>query len=177
MDVQFPISELLSPHESAAWLEKHMHPQGLRCPGCTAPQTNARVFRHSKRGLLDHRCNSCQRVYNLYSGTIFAGSRLVPAKAVLLLRGICKGESSLALAAELKLSRTTVHTYRQKAQRNGYAMLEETALSDARTETDEMFQKRGGKKGRGILIPLIHRAAVPTRSVGTALTPTTARRW
>lgn len=26
-DVQFPISELLSPPESAVWLEKHMHPQ------------------------------------------------------------------------------------------------------------------------------------------------------
>lgn len=144
--MQFPISELLSPHESAAWLEKHLHVQGLSCPGCAEPKTKARVFRGSKRGLLDYRCNSCQRVYNLYSGTLFAGSCLRPAKVVLLLRGICKGESSLALAAELKLSRTTVHTYRRKVQQNGYALLEATALPDARTETDEMFQNAGEKR-------------------------------
>lgn len=144
--MRFPISELLSAHESAAWLEKHMHAQGLQCPNCGADKAQSRVFGGSKRGLLDYRCNSCQRVYNLYSGTIFAGSRLAPAKAVLLLRGICKGESSLALAAELKLSRTTVHTYRHKVQRNGYAMLDKTALPDARTETDEMFQNAGEKR-------------------------------
>ena len=123
-----------------------MHPQGLRCSGCGAEKTGARVFRRSQRGLPDYRCNACQRVYNLYSGTIFAGSRLAPAKAVLLLRGICKGESSLALASELKLSRTTVHSYRQKVQQNGYEMLAETTLPDAWTETDEMFHNAGGKR-------------------------------
>lgn len=123
-----------------------MHPQGLRCPGCSAEKTNARVFRRSKRGLPDYRCNACQCVYNLYSGTIFAGSRLAPAKAVLLLRGLCKGESSMTLASELKLSRTTVHSYRHKVQQNGYTMLPESALADERTETDEMFQNAGEKR-------------------------------
>jgi transposase-like protein len=120
-----------------------MHPGGLSCPGCGASKAVARIFRRSQRGFSDYRCNACQRVYNLYSGTIFAGSRLPPAKVVLLLRGICKGESSLALASELKLSRTTVHTYRQKVQQNGYAILEQGALADERTETDEMFQNAG----------------------------------
>lgn len=123
-----------------------MHPQGLCCPGCGAPKSNARIFRRSQRGLPDYRCHGCQRVYNLYSKTIFAGSRLTPAKIVMLLRGICKGESALALARELKLSRTTVHTYRQKIQQNGYASLEEEALPDERTETDEMFQNAGEKR-------------------------------
>jgi len=101
---------------------------------------------HSKRGLPDYRCLSCQGVYNLYSGTVFAGGNLSPAKAVLLLRGICKGESSLALARELQLSRTTVHLYRQKIQQNAHDLLDKTALVDERTETDEMFANAGEKR-------------------------------
>jgi hypothetical protein len=30
----FPITELLDDHESLAWVERHFHPKGLRCPGC-----------------------------------------------------------------------------------------------------------------------------------------------
>lgn len=144
--MQFPITALLRPLESASWLEEHMHPGGLHCPCCGLPKGRARIFRHSQRGLPDYRCLSCQRVYNLYSGTVFAGSPLPPGKAILLLRGICKGESSLALAGELQLSRTTVHSYRKKIQQNAYELLDKTALADERTETDEMFQNAGEKR-------------------------------
>lgn len=144
--MQFPITALLSPPESASWLEAHMHPGGLHCPDCGLAKSHARVFRYSKRGLPDYRCLSCQRVYNLYSETVFAGGNLSPAKAVLLLRGICKGESSLALSRELNLSRTTVHLYRQKIQKNAHELLDKSALADERTETDEMFQNAGEKR-------------------------------
>ena len=146
--MDFPLVDLLGTTQSVLWLETYFHPQGLCCPKCQEAKTKARVFRHSKRGLVDYRCNSCHQVYNLYSGTLFAGSPLSPAKVVLLLRGICKGESSLVLARELQLSRTTVHTYRKKVQQNAYTLLEQNALPDTRTETDEMFQNAGEKRAK-----------------------------
>lgn len=142
----FPITELLSHAQSVAWLEKHFHPAGLCCPACRAAREQARPFRSTQRGLLTYRCNHCQSAYNLYSGTLFANSLLPPAKVVLLLRGICKGESSAALAQELELSRTSVHQWRQKIQQNGYAMRAQDALPDAHSETDEMFQNAGEKR-------------------------------
>ena len=112
----FPIADLLSHEQSVVWLEQHFHPEGLRCPGCGAGREQARAFRATQRGLLTYRCNRCQSAYNLYSGTIFANSLLPPAKVVLLLRGVCKGESAAALAKELQLSRTSVHEWRHKIQ-------------------------------------------------------------
>ena len=142
----FPIAELLDERQSVEWVEKYFHPKRLRCPGCGATTKDARQFRTRKRGLVDYRCQECQRTYNLYTGTIFAGSNLEPRRAVLLLRGVCKGEPSSTLAEELGLSRQCVHRWRQRIQRNAYALLSDEPLSDAETETDEMFQNAGEKR-------------------------------
>src|SRR5215207_10555944 len=142
----FPITELLDEHESRAWVEKYFHPKGLRCPGCEATREQAREFRRHKRGFVDYRCHTCQRTYNLYTGTIFSGSNLEPRRVVLLLRGVCKGEPSAVLAEELELSRQCVHRWRQRIQQNAYALLSDAALSDAETETDGMFQNAGEKR-------------------------------
>lgn len=143
----FPIAELLSHHESVAWIETHFHPQGLQCPDCAATPQQARQFRVYQRGVVDYRCQHCDRVYNLYTGTIFEGSRLDTRQVVLLLRGVCKGEPSAALAVELSLSRRTVHQWRKKLQANAYRMLSHTSLPNEETETDEMFQNAGEKRG------------------------------
>jgi len=97
--------------------------------------------------LIDYRCTACQRVYNLYTGTLFAGSRLTPCQVVLLLRGVLKGDSSLTLAEELALSRMTVHQWRKQLQAQFERLLPETPLRDQETETDEMYQNAGEKRG------------------------------
>jgi transposase-like protein len=147
----FPITDLLDQQESEQWVQKHFHSRGLRCPGCHATIRSARQFRRLKCGLVDYRCQKCQSVYNLYTGTIFAGSKLAPSQVVLLLRGFCKGEPATVLAEELALSRRSVHKWRQRLQQNAYLILSQTALRDAETETDEMFQNAGEKrrKARG----------------------------
>jgi transposase-like protein len=142
----FPITELLDEHASSRWLSRYFHPQGFGCPQCKRGVEQARVFRHSKRGLVDYRCNVCTRVYNLYTGTVFAGCQLSARQTVLLLRGVCKGESSASLAEELGVCRSTVHLLRQKVQANGYTLLAEGPVSDGETETDEMFQNAGEKR-------------------------------
>ena len=142
----FPITDLLDEQESDAWVQKYFHPNRLRCPGCGATTKSARQFRTLRRGLVDYRCQRCQSVYDLYTGTIFAGSKLDSRRVVLLLRGVCKGEPSAVLARELALSRRSVHKWRQRIQQNAYAMLSQTALRDSATETDEMFQNAGEKR-------------------------------
>lgn len=142
----FPITDILSESESIAWIERHFHPQGFVCPACGAGRDQARVFRQAKRGTVDYRCRQCDRTYNLYTNTVFEGHSLTPRQGVLLLRGVCKGESSLTLAQELQVSRTTLHTLRKALQANGYAMRAQDALSDAETETDEMYQNAGEKR-------------------------------
>jgi len=142
----FPIAELLDERQSVEWVEKYFHPKRLRCPGCGATTKDARQFRTHRGGFVDYRCQRCQSSSNLYTGTIFAGSNLEPRRAVLLLRGVCKGEPSATLAEELGLSRQCVHRWRQRIQQNAYARLSDAALSDAETETDEMFQNAGEKR-------------------------------
>src|ERR1700755_1838001 len=108
----FPITELLDERESMAWVEKNFYPQGLRCSGCGAAVDRARAFRTRKRGLVDYRCRDCQHVYNLYTGTLFAGSNLSPQRVVLLVRGVCKGDPATVLAEELGVSWRCVARWR-----------------------------------------------------------------
>jgi transposase-like protein len=144
----FPIIELLDDHESSVWIEKHFPPKGLHCPGCGAPRQEARAFRRHKRGFVDYRCHNSHRTYNLYTGPLFAGSKLAPRRVVLLVRGICRGEPATVLAEELSLSRQCGHRWRKRLQANGDSMLSQTALPDRETETEEMLQNAGEKRGQ-----------------------------
>ena len=67
-------------------------------------------------------------------------------QVVLLMRGICKGESSNMLAAELMLDYKTVLELRHDIQANAEAQQPEAPLLDAHSETDEMFQNAGEKR-------------------------------
>jgi transposase-like protein len=144
--MDFPITELLDDEACMAWFLKHFHPDGLKCPKCRAGVDQARFFRQTQRSQISvYRCRQCQRVYNLYTGTVFEGTRLRPPQVGLLLRGVCKGEPSLSLAREVGVSRTTAHLRRQALQANAERLQPATALTDSQTETDEMFQNAGEK--------------------------------
>ena len=145
--MDFPIVELLDDDVSAIWLQKYFHPEGLMCPHCAADVTEARQFRTTARSRLTvYRCQRCQGIYNLYSGTLFAGKHLHPAQVVLLLRGVCKGEPAATLARELGLCRQTVHDLRQRLQASAERLQPPEALPDVQTETDELFQNAGEKR-------------------------------
>jgi transposase-like protein len=145
--MDFPIVDLLDDDVSTTWLRKYFHPKGLRCPHCASRATEARAFRRTRQSHVTiYRCNHCQGVYNLYSGTVFQGKHLRPAQVILLLRGVCKGESSATLARELKLSRQTAHQLRHALQANAERLQPRTRLKDSRTETDEAYQNAGEKR-------------------------------
>jgi transposase-like protein len=149
--MEFPITELLDYDGSVAWILEHFHPTGLKCPMCGQPKEQAREFRRTKRSqLMVYRCRSCHMTYNLYSGTIFQQTHLTPMQVVLLMRGICKGESSQELAEALELNYGTVLTLWHEIQSNAEQAQPTTPLPDRQTETDEMFQNAGEKR-RGTL--------------------------
>lgn len=145
--MEFPITELLDHENSTEWILKHFHPKGLKCSKCQQGVEQARTFRHTQVSeLVVYRCNHCGTIYNLYTGTVFQGSQWTPRQVVLLMRGICKGETTRELAAELELNYKTVLTMRHKVQANAKLEQPTTALPDSHSETDEMFQNAGEKR-------------------------------
>ena len=144
--MDFPIHSLIDEKQAQAWVLNHFHPEGLYCPKCQASVSEARNFRKTETsGLQVYRCKHCQSIYNLYSGTVFAGSQFRPSQVVLLLRGVCQGVSSAQLSRELDMSRQTVLSIRRKLQASAETIQPEDALPDAEVETDEMFQNAGEK--------------------------------
>ena len=145
--MDFPIVELMDRDLCQQWLERYFHPEGLHCLHCQARQKEARWFRQTKRSQVDvYRCERCDGVYNVYSGTVFAGRQFRPEQAILMLRGVCQRKSSAQLARELELSRPTVLEVRHLLQANAELEQADTALTDAEVETDEMFQNAGEKR-------------------------------
>ena len=116
--MDFPIQSLIDEEQAQAWVLNHFHPQGLCCPKCQASVSEeTRNFRKTETsGLQVYRCKHCESVYNLYSGTVFAGTQFRPSQVVLLLRGVCQGVSSSQLGRELGLTRQTVLAIRRKLQ-------------------------------------------------------------
>lgn len=112
--IDFPIDELFDEQASTIWLERHLHPQGLRCPRCQSKDS-----RIARRGTFNgYRCKACDRYFTLLSGTIFKKTRQKPSKLVVILRGIAKGETTARLARELVISRKHMHKLRHRVQQN-----------------------------------------------------------
>lgn len=145
--MEFPIADLLDEELSTDWIKKYFHPNGMRCPHCGVGVDEAQEFRYTHKSQLTvYRCHSCRGIYNIYSGTVFAGRHLRPSQVVLLLRGVSKGESTAGIARELELCRQTVHDLRKALQANAERMQPQSTLEDEQVETDEMFQNAGEKR-------------------------------
>jgi hypothetical protein len=170
--MDFPIVDLLDDDISESWLVKHFHPKGLKCSWCRTKVNRARAFRQTRRSQVTvYRCQQCQSIYTLYSGTVFEAKHLRPAQVVLLLRGICKGEPTAGLARELHLSRRTVHELRKQLQANALRQQPTTPLPDRCAETDADVSECGGKKAKNIAIHAIRHGGVPTSGAGMGRMP------
>jgi transposase-like protein len=155
--IDFPIDELLDDEACTHWLERQLHPAGLRCPHCACAER--RVSRRSGY-FLGYRCLACDRYFTMLSGTVFARSRQRPAKLVLILRGAACGETTARLARELTLSRKRMHALRKAVQTNLADTLERHVLEDeVLFEADEVYINAGEKK---------HAAPGPGRSAPQA---------
>lgn len=117
--MDFPILDICDDELGEVWLRKYFHPQGLHCPKCGVSVKQSRFFGRTRYSHITMcRCRHCQTAHTVYTGTLFAKKQLRPAQVILLLRGICKGESTASLSRELHLAYDTVHHLRQQIHAN-----------------------------------------------------------
>jgi transposase-like protein len=141
--IDFPITNLLDDDTCTGWLERHLHPEGLKCPHCRS--ADRRLFR-AQGHFPAYRCRACEGYYTLLTETVFEKTRQRPATLVLLLRGIAKGEPTARLARELGLSRKQLHTLRQRIQTRLNATVPTGVMVGTAFEADELYQNAGEKK-------------------------------
>jgi len=142
--LDFPLDGLMDQAACLAWLEKHLQPQGLKCPRCGSTQR-----RLAKQGghFPAFRCKDCDRYHTLLTDTAFAKTRQTPSTLVLLLRGLTKGESTSRLSRELSITRKQMSTIRKRLQANLYDCLSENVMEgETAFEADELYQSAGEKK-------------------------------
>jgi transposase-like protein len=154
--IDFPIAELLDDSICLIWLERYLHPAGFTCPHCGS--LKRRLFREQGH-FPAYRCRVCDQYYTLLTASVFEKTRQRPATLVLLLRGIAKGEPTACLACDLGLSRTQLHTLRQRVQTNLNQTAPTGGMPGTTFEADELYQNAGGKK---------HAASRPHRSTPPA---------
>jgi transposase-like protein len=143
--IQFPLTDLLNEQECYYWLLDIFHPQGLCCPnGHALPESQAPHMR-DRAPVFDYRCRSCRSVFNLFTGTCWAGTHYSCAKIVLILRGFAQGTPTLHLAKELECDYGNLLKYRHEMQDNAQLGLDRSPLADTVTEGDELFQNAGEK--------------------------------
>jgi hypothetical protein len=60
--IGFSITDLLDASICMIWLERHLHPEGWKCPHCGS--TARRLFRQ-QRHFLAYRCRACDGYYTI----------------------------------------------------------------------------------------------------------------
>jgi len=144
--IRFPLHELLCPQKCYDWLLRILHPDGLACPqGHPLPAGQAPHDRH-RAPIVDYRCRVCGAVFNLFTGTPWAKTRLTCDRIVLIIQGVAQGKPTLQLAEELDLDYSWLLERRHRIQAQAQAALpREEPLPDDVTEADELFQNAGEK--------------------------------
>lgn len=144
--IDWPLTDLIEDEAARAWLERHLHPQGLACPYCQSTHRSPEKRpRERPSHFPAYRCRACRRYYTMLTTTVFAGTKQRPATLVLLLRGVAKGESTACLARELGLSRRQAHTLRQRVQQSVFRSRSQMPPDAAEVEVDELYQNAGEK--------------------------------
>ena len=89
--LSFPIHELMDEQKCYDYLRQVLHPDGLKCPrGHPLPAGQQPHDRH-RAPIMDYRCRACGAVFNLFTDTMWSGSRYTCVQIVLILRGIAQG--------------------------------------------------------------------------------------
>ncbi len=113
----FPIQGLMDEQACYDYLLAVLHPDGLHCPqGHALPADQAPHDRH-RAPILDYRCATCGAVYNIFTGSVWSGTRYRCATIVLILRGIAQGVPTEHLARELGIDRKHLLDHRHEIQK------------------------------------------------------------
>jgi hypothetical protein len=112
----FPIGKLLDEQRGYDFLLEVLHPEGLHCPsGHPLPPDQTPHDRH-RDPILDYKCRACGKVYNIFTETIWSGSRYSCVTIVLIVRGIVQGTPTKHLAEESGIDRPHLLKRRHEIQ-------------------------------------------------------------
>ena len=117
----FPIQELLDEELAYEFLRKHLWPNGIHCPEGHPLPPNQAPHMADRHPVVDYRCRTCGKVFNIFTGTILVGIRYSCVQIVLILRGFAQGIPTMHLAKELGVDRGNLLEWRHCLQ----ALLEE----------------------------------------------------
>jgi predicted RNA-binding Zn-ribbon protein involved in translation (DUF1610 family) len=163
--IDFPIGELLADSSCLLWLERHLHAEGFTCPRCGG--TERRLCRE-QGDFPAYRCRAGAGDDTLLTGTVFAKTRPQPATLVLLRRGMATGEPTARLARELGVSRTQLHTLRQRIQAHLNATAPAGLMTGTACEAEELYQNAGEKQHPA---SRAHGSATPAREEAQGTRP------
>lgn len=126
--MNFPIAELLDEQRCYDFLLSVLHSEGLHCRnGHPLPPDQAPHDRH-RDPIFDYRCRVCGNVFNIFTDTIWSGSRYSCVTIVLIMRGIIQGVPTNHLAAELGIDRSHLLKRRHEIQKLAQDHLPRTVL-------------------------------------------------
>jgi transposase-like protein len=94
------------------WLILQLHPQGIHCPRCEAPQDSDRI-RELAYSFKRLRCRECAHRFNAFSGTAFERTQMSAQQIVLLLMLFRLGRSDAEISRAARVSRPTVGRWRR----------------------------------------------------------------
>jgi hypothetical protein len=146
--IDFPITDLLDDNTCSIWLERHLHPDGLKCPNCGS--TDRRLLREQDH-FPAYCCRVCDGYYTLLTGTVFEKTRQHAATQVLLLHRIAKGKPTAHQACELRRSHKQLPIMRQRLQANLNETAPTNVMPGTAFEADELYQNPGGNSTRACL--------------------------
>lgn len=99
--IRFPLTDLLNQQECYNLLLDILHPQGLCCPYGHFLLAGQCPHMCDRAPILNYRCRECGTVFNVFTGTVWAGAPYSCAKIMMILRGFTQGIPTLQLADEL----------------------------------------------------------------------------
>lgn len=143
--MDFPLGDLLDPQRCYAFLVSLLHPSGLGCPN-GHPLQEAFVHKRDRTPILDYRCKTCGRCFNVFTGTVLRGIKYNEIQVVQLLHGIAEGKPTAQLAREMGVDRKGLLIRRHQLQSLASQARSRQALPDPVVEVDEMYQNAGEKR-------------------------------
>ena len=114
--MEFPITDLLSEQECYNYLLRILHPKGLKCACGKKVGEEQAPHTRDRDPIVEYRCQKCNKVFNIFTKTMWQGTHYDCRIIVLLIRGYAQGIPSLHLAKELQLDYETVLNKRHQWQ-------------------------------------------------------------
>jgi len=143
--IRFPITDLMDKTECYELLMNILHPDGLKCPN-DHPLPPKQAPHDSRRmPLVDYKCRKCGHVYNIFTNTIWSGTKYDCVTIVLIIRGFTQGITTQQLAEELNRDYSSLLKRRHEIQKLALENRPDEPLSDMQAEADEMFANAGQK--------------------------------